>query len=149
MDTSTTTSESVPAQTDDEILAAFAEESAARAATAAAEIKAADVAAVKKLTELRAANPGIDLIIVGDSSGGAFRGVFRTPSPEIWKDFQTQARSDTQRPHAGRNLTMTCLLWPGRHDLEAAATRRPALFNVLSGALAVEAGSGVDAVVKR
>lgn len=137
------------AATDDEILAAFEDESKRRAQEAADAIKANDVAAIKELTRLRAASPGVDMVIIGDSTGGAFRGVFRTPDPEIWKGFQAEVRSEHQRPNAGRNLVVRCLKWPALDVLEDAAKRRPALFNVISGALAVEAGSGVDAHVKR
>jgi len=145
MDTSTTTA---PVQTDDEILAAFEADSRARADARAAEIKASIVAAVKKLNELREKEPAGDFLIAGDD-GGPFRGVFRAPTADIWKIFQRELRSEEQRPLAGQNLAVRCIVWPGPQELAMAQARRPALYNVLSGVLAAEAGSGQEGYVKK
>ncbi len=143
-----TTTEQKPL-TDDEILSAFDADSKARAKERDEAIKASDVAAIKELTKLRAANPGVEFVILGDNSGGPFRGVFEAPSPEAWSGFQREARSENQRPLAGRNLVVRCLRWPAPTELEAANKRKPGLYNVLSNALVIEAGSGVEANVKK
>ena len=74
--------------------------------------------------------------------------VRREISPLI-PQLQREARSENQRPLAGRNLVVRCLRWPAPTELEAANKRKPGLYNVLSNALVIEAGSGVEANVKK
>ena len=149
MDNLTASAGTAAPKTPDEIVAAFEAESAARAAASAAAVKAADVEAIKKLTEYREKEPGVEFVILGDATGGPFRGVFCVPTVAIWKSFQDEARSEHQRPNASHNLVVRCLKWPALGDLEAAVARRPALINVISGGLALQAGSGMDAHIRK
>lgn len=138
--------ETSPAQkSDDEIMAALEAQGVQRKADLADSMKAADVAVARKLLELRAGEP--DLFAAGDS-GGTFRGVFRAPTPELWKKWKGDMRGEQQRAVANQNLVVGCMLWPAVDVLTAAVAKRPALYEVLGFVLQERAGAGQEALVK-
>lgn len=135
-----------PAQSDDDVLAALEAQEATRKAALADAITAANVAVARKLLELRATSDA-DLFAAGDS-GGPFRGVFKAPSPELWKRWKADMRGEQQRAVANQNLVVGCMLWPAPETLTAAVAKRPALYDVLGIILQERAGAGQDAYSK-
>jgi len=133
-------------ESDDAIMARLEADEQRRRLDAADAMKAADVAVARKLLELRAAGAD-DLFAVGDS-GGAFRGVFSVPSPEIWKRWKSEVRNEQQRLVANQNLAVACMRWPAADVLAAAAAKRPALYDTIGFVLQERAGAGQEALVK-
>lgn len=133
-------------QSDDDILAALEAQAQQNAVQLAAAQQAANVAVARKLLELRATSD-VDLFAAGDS-GGTFRGVFRAPSPEVWKRWKSDVRNEQQRLVANQNLVAGCMIWPAADVLTAAVAKRPALYDVLGFILQDRAGAGQEALVK-
>jgi hypothetical protein len=133
-------------QSDEDILAQVEAMAQQKAADLVAAQKAANVAVARKLLELQATSE-VDLFAAGDS-GGTFRGVFKAPSPELWKKLKSELRGEQQKLVANQNLVVACMVWPAAEVLAAAAAKRPALYDVLGFILQERAGAGQDAYSK-
>lgn len=139
--------ETAPAQqSDDDVLATLEAQEVQRKADLATAMKAANVTVARKLLELGPTSDA-DLFAAGDS-GGTFRGIFRAPTPELWKKWKADMRGEQQRAVANQNLVVGCMMWPAVDILTAAVAKRPALYDVLGVILQERAGAGQEAYSK-
>lgn len=120
---------------------------AARRATREEEAAAADEEVARQF-EAQQAKIDLDLMILGDA-GGSFRGVFRAPDANTYKQWRAEMRSDQQRAIANQNLAVKCMLWPTHEVLAGHAAKRPALYDALGIALQTAAGAGEEAIVRK
>jgi hypothetical protein len=141
-----TTEQPTDPNTDDANLAKLEEQAAKKATDLAAAQKAANVAIGRKLLELQATSD-VDLFVIGDS-GGTFRGIFKAPTAALWQRFKSERRSEQGSLVMNQNLVVGCLVFPDKDTLAAAATKRPALYDVLGVELQLRTGSGQDAYTK-
>lgn len=143
MSTTDTVSSDAPPSAAERVAAAIAARRAAREAEAAA----ADEEVARQF-EVQQAKIDLDLMILGDA-GGSFRGVFRPPSLEAYKQWRAETRSDQQIVVANQNLAVKCMLWPTHDVLAGYAAKRPAIYNALGVALQIAAGAGEEAIVRK
>ena len=90
------------------------------------------------IAEVRAANPGVELHLLGNEYGQA---IFRVPPAAVHDRFIEQASDPTTRVQAIRALVFGSLVYPTKEQFQELVRARPGLVAVFGGELVEIAGT--------
>lgn len=101
----------------------------------------------EKLDELKAANPGRELVVYTSKAGEV---VFKVPNGVEFDAYRTRHGNDKAKfAEAGKGLLATCRVWPEPKEFIALLDRRPMLLEKWVDKLTDAAGGDEEIEVKK
>jgi len=98
------------------------------------------------IDEVKAANPGVELHLLGNRFGQA---IFRVPTAREYQLFVDQQQNPTTKGTAMKQLVVSCVVHPKREEFAALIASRPGLVATFGSDMLTIAGVTENEVQKK